>query len=95
MTYRAVLALYAVTAMHAAGPAAAQQAGPEPRTVAVSEVDDLKSVFATVRSKDRIEARVRTPETEASAVSAALPPSAGKACLQRMRRRLARPQAGL
>jgi RND family efflux transporter MFP subunit len=27
------------------------------------EVDDLKSVFATVRSKDRIEARVRTPGT--------------------------------
>lgn len=66
MTYRAVLALYAVTAMHAAGPAAAQQGGPEPRTVAVSQVDDLKSVFATVRSKDRIEARVRTPGTVAS-----------------------------
>lgn len=66
MTYRAVLALYAVTAMYTAAPAAAQQAGPEPRTVAVSEVDDLKSVFATVRSKDRIEARVRTPGTVAS-----------------------------
>lgn len=30
------------------------------------EVDDLKSVYATVRSKDRIEARVRTPGTIAS-----------------------------
>lgn len=66
MIYRAALVLYAITAMHAAGPAAAQQAGPEPRTVAVSKVDDLKSVFATVRSKDRIEARVRTPGTVAS-----------------------------
>lgn len=27
------------------------------------EIDDLKSVYATVRSKDRIEARVRTPGT--------------------------------
>jgi RND family efflux transporter MFP subunit len=31
--------------------------------VAETEVDDLKAVFATVRSKDRIEARVRTPGT--------------------------------
>lgn len=30
------------------------------------EIDDLKSVYATVRSKDRIEARVRTPGTIAS-----------------------------
>lgn len=30
------------------------------------EIDDLKAVFATVRSKDRIEARVRTPGTVVS-----------------------------
>jgi len=35
-------------------------------TVAVQEVDDLKSVYATVHSKDLIEARVRTPGTIAS-----------------------------
>src|SRR3990170_6956534 len=34
--------------------------------VTVEEVDDLKSVYATVRSKDLIEARVRTPGTIAS-----------------------------
>ncbi len=38
---------------------------PAPETIKVTEqeVDDLKAVFATVRSKDRIEARVRTPGT--------------------------------
>ncbi|MEZ5815631.1 MAG: efflux RND transporter periplasmic adaptor subunit [Hyphomicrobiaceae bacterium] len=35
----------------------------KPYTVAVREIDDLKEVFATVRSKDRLEARVRTPGT--------------------------------
>ncbi len=34
--------------------------------VAEQEIDDLKAVFATVRSKDRIEARVRTPGTVVS-----------------------------
>ena len=34
--------------------------------VTLEEVDDLKSVYATVRSKDLIEARVRTPGTIAS-----------------------------
>jgi RND family efflux transporter MFP subunit len=34
--------------------------------VTVEEIDDLKSVYATVRSKDLIEARVRTPGTIAS-----------------------------
>ncbi len=34
--------------------------------VSVREIDDLKAVFATVRSKDRIEARVRTPGTVVS-----------------------------
>lgn len=33
---------------------------------ALREIDDLKSVFATVRSHDRIEARVRTPGTIAT-----------------------------
>ena len=31
--------------------------------VVEQDIDDLKAVFATVRSKDRIEARVRTPGT--------------------------------
>lgn len=35
----------------------------ETLTVVEREIDDLKAVFATVRSKDRIEARVRTPGT--------------------------------
>ena len=35
-------------------------------TVALKEIDDLKSVYATVHSKDLIEARVRTPGTIAS-----------------------------
>ncbi len=34
-----------------------------PWQVTEHEIDDLKAVFATVRSKDRIEARVRTPGT--------------------------------
>lgn len=34
--------------------------------VTVEEIDDLKSVYATVRSKDLIEARVRTPGTIAA-----------------------------
>ena len=37
-----------------------------PFTVSLQQIDDLKSVFATVRSKDLIEARVRTPGTVAS-----------------------------
>jgi RND family efflux transporter MFP subunit len=43
--------------------AAAQQ---EAYTAAEQEVDDLKAVFATVRSKKVVEARVRTPGTIAS-----------------------------
>ncbi|HRK17417.1 MAG TPA: efflux RND transporter periplasmic adaptor subunit [Hyphomicrobiaceae bacterium] len=35
-------------------------------TVRSGEIDDLKAVYATVRSKDRIEARVRTPGTVVS-----------------------------
>jgi RND family efflux transporter MFP subunit len=34
--------------------------------VTEKQVDDLKAVFATVRSKDRVDARVRTPGTVAS-----------------------------
>ena len=34
--------------------------------VSPQEIDDLKSVYATVRSKDLIQARVRTPGTIAS-----------------------------
>lgn len=41
-------------------------AAPEPFKVDVQEVDDQKAVFATVRSKDLIEARVRTPGTIAA-----------------------------
>ena len=39
----------------------AQAADLPPIKVVEREIDDLKAVFATVRSKDRIEARVRTP----------------------------------
>jgi len=35
-------------------------------TVSAEEIDDLKSVYATVRSRDLIDARVRTPGTIAS-----------------------------
>jgi RND family efflux transporter MFP subunit len=45
--------------------------------VALQEIDDLKSVYATVHSKDLIEARVRTPGTIASlkvAIGASLVP---------------------
>lgn len=66
MTYRAVLALLAVATVHGFGLATAQEAPAQARSVVVSEIDDLKAVFATVRSKDRIEARVRTPGTVAS-----------------------------
>jgi RND family efflux transporter MFP subunit len=67
----AVLAVVAAVAM-IAGPGprpvervaeAAYQAGVAGFKVTESEIDDLKSVFATVRSRDRIEARVRIPGT--------------------------------
>lgn len=47
------------TATDAAEPAATYR-------VQEREIDDLKAVYATVRSKDRIEARVRTPGTVVS-----------------------------
>ena len=43
--------------------AVAQQDQLEPLVVQQRDIDDLKAVFATVRSKDRIDARVRTPGT--------------------------------
>ena len=46
--------------------AVARTLAPEPLKVAEIEIDDLKAVFATVRSKDRIDARVRTPGTVVS-----------------------------
>lgn len=67
--YRAILVLVAATVLVWARTSPAQQvtvAKPLPAaTFKVTEqvIDDLKAVFATVRSKDRIEARVRTPGT--------------------------------
>ncbi len=46
--------------------AAAEAASQASFTVTLQTVDDLKSVYATVRSKDLIEARVRTPGTVVS-----------------------------
>lgn len=43
-----------------------QQSSLPPFEVKAEEIDDLKSVYATVRSRDLIEARVRTPGTIAS-----------------------------
>jgi RND family efflux transporter MFP subunit len=54
-----VLMLGSATALRAQGAAPAAA----PWQVTEHEIDDLKAVFATVRSKDRIEARVRTPGT--------------------------------
>lgn len=56
-----LLGILAVSA--AVQPARAADA---PFVVGVTEIDDLKAVYATVRSKDRIEARVRTPGTVAT-----------------------------
>lgn len=56
--------LLAATAWMLLAPAMA--AGPQTYTADLRDVDDLKSVYATVRSKDRIEARVRTPGTIAT-----------------------------
>lgn len=58
---------FALALAIAAGGAASGHGAPkETFTVGLSEVDDLKSVYATVRSKDQIEARVRTPGTVTS-----------------------------
>jgi RND family efflux transporter MFP subunit len=44
----------------------AEMAAPASFVVAASEIDDLKAVYGTIRSKDRVDARVRTPGTVAS-----------------------------
>lgn len=53
-------------ALASALPAAAQSPQGKTFDVTIQEVDDLKSVYSTVRSKDVIEARVRTPGTIAA-----------------------------
>jgi multidrug efflux pump subunit AcrA (membrane-fusion protein) len=60
---RTICMLAAITAL---GPDAAS-AQPSADTVVVVErdIDDFKAIFATVDSKDRVEARVRTPGTVA------------------------------
>jgi RND family efflux transporter MFP subunit len=52
--------------VHAQQLAATNTISPGTFQVTEFEVDDLKAVFATVRSKDRIDARVRTPGTVVS-----------------------------
>lgn len=51
----------AFLALSASSVRVAHAADPGPIKIIEGEVDDLKAVFATVRSRDRIEARVRTP----------------------------------
>lgn len=58
----AALMLFAVVAAHAED----VEPGPQAFQVTATEIDDLKSVYATVRSRDLIHARVRTPGTVAS-----------------------------
>jgi RND family efflux transporter MFP subunit len=63
---RLVAALWSIAAFGGFPPSSASSQAvttPQHYVVAEQEVDDLKAVFATVRSKDRIEARVRTPGT--------------------------------
>lgn len=69
-------AIFTVALMGAAaGPLAAEQT----LRIAPREIDDLKSVYATVRSKDRIEARVRTPGTITSlSIDKGTPVTAGQ-----------------
>ena len=64
----AALALSAGLVAHLGGASFAAGASDAEAVFAVSpqEIDDLKSVYATVRSKDLIQARVRTPGTIAS-----------------------------
>jgi RND family efflux transporter MFP subunit len=64
----AALALSAGLVAHLGGASFAAGASDARAVFAVSpqEIDDLKSVYATVRSKDLIQARVRTPGTIAS-----------------------------
>lgn len=62
----AALALIACLIATSAASIAAEPALPRVYDVKLSQVDDLKSVYATVRSRDVIEARVRTPGTIAT-----------------------------
>lgn len=48
---------------HPATLAAQPSTAPQGFTVKLQDIDDLKAVFATVRTKDRLEARVRIPGT--------------------------------
>lgn len=64
-----IIAAAVALCLPALAAAAADGAAPlsgQPFLVTAIEVDDLKSVYATVRSRDLIEARVRTPGTIAS-----------------------------
>lgn len=69
---RVVLVLFGAAVVTWVQPSSAQHVAiAKPSTpvtfrVAEQEIDDLKAVFATVRSKDRIDARVRTPGTVVS-----------------------------
>ena len=48
-------------------------------SVSLSEIDDLKAVYGTIRSKDRVDARVRTPGTIATlSVSEGMSVTAGQ-----------------
>lgn len=62
----AALALIACLIATSAASIAAEPALSRVYDVKLSQVDDLKSVYATVRSRDVIEARVRTPGTIAT-----------------------------
>lgn len=62
----AVLGFTAAVVAGGAPAVAAEATAPAAHTVALQDVDDLKSVYATVHSKDVIEARVRTPGTIAT-----------------------------
>ncbi len=59
------LSLFLAAHTVASASAAAAQSGEQSFAVAEQEIDDFKSVFATVDSKDRVEARVRTGGTVA------------------------------
>lgn len=63
---RTGIAVALLCASLAAGAHAAEEKAAPPFEVSVEEIDDLKSVYATVRSKDLTQARVRTPGTIAS-----------------------------
>lgn len=59
-------ALIAILTLGAFSTSFAADAPKSDFTVSLQDIDDLKSVYATVRSKDLIEARVRTPGTIAA-----------------------------